>query len=284
MTDASTGPTRALVLGGGGVTGVAWEIGIIAGLAAAGTDLTSADLVVGTSAGSVVGALVAAGTPVQEMYASQLEPPTAEIAAKLGVGVLAQYLVTMVRARDPQTYGARLGAKALRARTVSEAERRAVLTARLPFKEWPQRPLKVTAVDATSGEFTVFTRDSGVDLVDAVGASCAVPLVWPPVTIGERRYIDGGVRSATNANLASGYQRVVIIAPITTGGGPLTPLADQVAALRAEGAQVIVVSPDAATKEAIGRNVLDPARRAPAATAGQTQAGTIAAAIAELWG
>ena len=69
---------------------------------------------------------------------------------------------------------------------------------------------------ADNGEFVAFEKSSGVSLVDAVAASCAVPGVWPPVTINGRRYIDGGMRSAVNADLAAGYERVVVLAPINT--------------------------------------------------------------------
>ncbi|MEV1147602.1 patatin-like phospholipase family protein, partial [Micromonospora sp. NPDC049799] len=83
---------RALVLGGGGVTGVAWELGLLAGLAERGVDLLGADVVVGTSAGSVVGAQVCSGTPVEDLYAAQLRDPGGEVAARLGWPVLARLL------------------------------------------------------------------------------------------------------------------------------------------------------------------------------------------------
>src|SRR5690349_12535570 len=206
--------SRALVLGGGGPVGVAWEIGLLAGLVAAGVDLTDADLVVGTSAGSVVGAQVASGRDIGEMYAAQLVPASSEIPARLGMSTLLRWGWTAVRYGDSPQGRARIGAMALAAPTVSEAERRAVIESRMPVREWPARRLLITAVDATSGGFVAFDRDSGVGVVDAVAASCAVPGVWPPVTIGERRYVDGGARSAANVDLATGYDRVVVVAPI----------------------------------------------------------------------
>jgi NTE family protein len=169
---------------------------------------------------------------------------------------------------------------ALAARTMPEAQRRTVIEARLPRYEWPERRMLVTAVDAESGEFTVFSRDSGVNLVDAVGASCAVPGVWPPVTINGRRYMDGGVRSAANLDLADGYERVVVLAPITAGAGPIASVAAQAARLSAT---VAVVSPDKRAKQAIGRNALDPARRAQAARAGREQAADVASVVAAVW-
>jgi NTE family protein len=275
--------TRALVLGGGGVTGVAWELGVIAGLAEAGVDLRRADVVIGTSAGSSVGAQLTSGADLEELYERQLAGPSAEIPARLGIGGLARYASTMVRHRkDPQTGRARLGRLALEATTVPEAERRAVIEARLPSHEWPGTRLLVTAVDAHTGEFRVFDADAGVPLVDAVAASCAVPLVWPPVTIGDRRWIDGGVRSPVNADLAAGYDRVVVVAPLTRAVGPMAAPA-QVAELRAAGARAVLVAPDAAATRAIGRNPLNPARRAPAARAGRAQAAAVAAEVRSAW-
>jgi len=188
-------PERALVLGGGGVTGVAWELGLLAGLAELGVDLTDADLVVGTSAGSVVGADLASGVSLAELYEAQLAPPTGEIAAQLGLKFIAKLSWAMFRSRDPVKARVRIGKMALASRTVSEADRRKVIAARLPAHDWPACRLLITAVDAESGEFTTFDAASGVGLVDAVGASCAVPGIWPPVTIGGRRYVDGGMRS-----------------------------------------------------------------------------------------
>ncbi len=271
---------RALVLGGGGVTGVAWEIGMLAGLATAGIDLGDADLVVGTSAGSVVGAEVAAGLDIEELYAAQLAQPDPTAAARLGMPVLVRWAWAAARSRDARKVRARIGAMALAAPTVPEAERRAVLAGRMPVREWPDRRLLITAVDAGSGEFVVFDRDSGIALLDAVGASCAVPGVWPPVTINGRRYIDGGVRSAANVDLAAGYERVVVVAPVTGGLGPVPSVGRQVAGLAG---RVAVVSPDRAARRAIGHNVLDPARRAGAARAGRTQATRAATTIGQVW-
>ncbi|MEH0939021.1 patatin-like phospholipase family protein [Micromonospora psammae] len=275
--------TRALVLGGGGVTGVAWEWGLLAGLAQRGVALAEADLVVGTSAGSVVGAQLCAGRPVGESYQAQLAPAVGEVAARFGVAAVARLVWAGGRTRDAVRARARIGAMALAARTPSEASRRAVIEARLPVRQWPARRLLVTAVDAASGEFVVFDAGAAVSLVDAVGASCAVPGVWPPVTIGGRRYVDGGVRSAVNADLAAGAQRVVVLAPVTSAFGPMPRLSAQVAALRAA-ARVAVVSPDRAARAAIGRNVLDPARRVAAARAGFAQAAVVAAEVAAVWG
>jgi NTE family protein len=281
MSDRST----ALVLGGGGITGIAWEIGVLAGLVDAGVDLTGADLVIGTSAGSVVGAQLACGAELSAMYERQLAPPAHEKVARMTASNLAQYAWAMLRSRrNDVEFRRRVGALALAAEkagvTPTEQERLDVIGSRLVSTEWPGRALVVTAVDAETGEFHALDRDSGVPLLQAVAASCAVPGVYPPVTIGDRRYIDGGMRSAANADLARGYDRLVVLAPIPRGVGPLTSVDAQVTALTS---RVAVVSPDQASRTAIGRNALDPAARAPSARAGRAQAASVAARVAEAW-
>ena len=275
----------ALVLGGGGITGIAWEVGVLAGLADAGLDLTGADLVVGTSAGSVVGALVASGADLAEIYDRQLDPPGTERPARMTRAGLARYGWALVRSRGrDEEFRRRIGRLALAAEraglTPSEQERLDVIGARLVSREWPDRPLVVTAVDALTGEFVPFDRDSGVPLLHAVAASCAVPGVYPPVTIGGRRYVDGGMRSATNADLAREHERVVVLAPIPRGLGPMTGVAGHLGHLSA---RVAVVAPDAASRAAIGRNVLDPAARAPSARAGREQAAAVVERVAAAW-
>ena len=209
---------KALVLGGGGVTGIAWEIGILAGLAERGVDLTDADLVVGTSAGSVVGVDVRSGTSLADLYEKQTQPPGSnEIYARMGLGVTIKYVRAMVLTRKPEVARARVGAMALRTKTVSEEARRRVIESRLPIQQWPAGRLQITALDALTGDLVVFDAASERRLLDAVGASCAVPGIWPPVTINGRRYIDGGVRSAANADLAAGCDRIIIIAPLVSG-------------------------------------------------------------------
>ena len=207
-------PRRALVLGGGGITGIAWETGILAGLAQVGVDLISADVVVGTSAGSVVGAQILSGTTLEDLYAEQLKEANGEIAARIGMLAIARFVIGSVWPGDERRGSARIGHAALKARTVPESVRRAVFEERLPSRVWPERRLIITAVDAENGEARVFDRDSGVPLLDAVAASCAVPMVWPPITINGHRYIDGGVRSVANADLAAGCDRVVVLAPV----------------------------------------------------------------------
>jgi NTE family protein len=273
---------RALVLGGGGLTGIAWEWGIIAGLAEAGVDLTNADLVIGTSAGSVVGAQLATQADPNERFTRQLAGPGSEIAARVRPLTMARLAWAVLRTRSAEQARRNIGQVARTTRTVPASARREVIAARLPVHTWPDRRLVITAVDAGSGQRVAFDRAAGVDLVDAVAASCAVPGVWPPVPIGGRLYIDGGVRSPANADLTAGARRVVILAPLVRGFGPITGVAAQATELRRH-AQVVVVQPDSAALKAIGRNVLDPARRAPAARAGLAQARSCVAQIHQVW-
>jgi NTE family protein len=273
---------RGLVLGGGGITGIAWEIGVLAGLAEAGVDLTAADLVVGTSAGSVVGAQVLGAATIEELYAEQLRDASGEAVHRVGLGVLLRFAAASLWPRDERLARARLGRAALGARTVPESERIAVFERGLGGRSWPDRRLLVTAVDAENGEPAVFDRDRGVPLVLALAASCAVPMVWPPVTIDGHRYVDGGVRSVANADLATGCDRVVVLAPITAAARRSGRISAQLASL-GPGVRSAIVSPDARARRAIGRNVLDPGRRAAAARAGRAQAAAEAPAVAAAW-
>jgi NTE family protein len=266
---------RALVLGGGGIAGIAWMTGLLLGLAEAGQDISQADLVIGTSAGSTVAAQLASGLPLSGLYARQTDPAlqSREITVELDMDNFGQENGELGAAATPREMLLAAGAFALKTKTVPEADRRAAVASRLPSYDWPTWPLKITAIDCESGELRVFDGSDGVGLVDAVAASCAVPGVWPPVTIGGRRYMDGGTRSMDNADLAAGARRIVVVSPFganTDLPSPL-PLSDAIARLEAGGSQVTVIAPDEASAAAFGANPLDPATRGPAAEAGLAQ-------------
>src|ERR1039457_2387648 len=216
----------ALVVGGGGAAGQAWEIGIIAGLAEAGLDMTeAADLVVGTSAGATAAAQVRSGIPTAELLASVLSPPVQPAGqnrerppslpmatvferrrAVGGPGTPAPHPRRTVGAVWAGDLRRAIGAFGLGSDSMlgpGAGQRRAMVAARLPRPEWPDRPMIVVAVDAHTGELAAFDRDSGVDLVDAVTASTALPGLTPTHSINGTRYINGGVRSPDNADLAS---------------------------------------------------------------------------------
>ncbi len=273
---------KALVLGGGGITGAAWEVGLMAGLAQAGVDLASADVVVGTSAGSVAGSQILSGTSIEALYARQLEDPTAEVPVKLSLLTLLRFALLLLLPGDERASRARVGRAALRAQTMSESKRVSIIASRLPSTTWPETKLLITAVDAETGEFRVFDRHSGVALIDAVAASCAAPMVYPAITINGRRYIDGGARSAANADLATDSSRVVVIAPLTIAFRRSQRIDRQLASL-GQGVRSLVVSPDAEARRGMGRQALDPANRASAARAGRNQAKSVAGAVGAVW-
>lgn len=273
-----------LVLGGGGVSGIAWEAGILAGLAEAGVDLSVAERIVGTSAGSVVGARIACGTSIETIYADQLADPArarTELPARLTTWGMVRFAYAALMPGDDAAMLRRLGAMALRQATVPEADRRRVIAARLGELPWPERALRITAVDAETGAFVVLDRSAGVPLIDAVAASCAVPLVWPPMTVGGRRLMDGGMRSPVNADLAAGCDPVVVIAPLRRALRPTARLSAQIAQLGP--VRSTVITPDDASRRAMGSNLLDPKFRAGSARAGRAQGLRLAAEVADLW-
>lgn len=274
--------STALVLGGGGITGIAWELGILAGLAEAGVDLSDADVVVGTSAGSVVGAQVTNDIPLADLYAAQLEPPDAELGGRLSRIAALKLVPPYLLPGSGRDKLARVGRVATASHEPGSVDREGVIRSRLPVQDWPDRDLRVTAVDTDSGEFTVFTRESGVDLVAAVAASCAVPTVWPPVQIGGRTYMDGGMRSTANVDVAIGAERVVVLAPLPRSLSRKTSIRAQLAAVGAR--EWSVVTPDPEALAAFGRNLLDPAKRKVAAEAGMRQSGGLVDEIRHVWG
>lgn len=296
------GRERALVLGGAGSAGNAWEIGVVAGLFEAGLDVTLADLTVGTSAGSTAAAQMTSGVRPTELLADILaaasRPPTGPVGSDHGrvpVGPAADHMERtsgiIGAARDAADMRRRMGAAALEADRASDSSVqtrwRAVVAARLPSRHWPQRRLLIPAVDADTGEPVVFDRDSGVDLVDAVAASTSNGFGVPPYRIGGRRYINGGYRRSENADLAAGYARVLVLSPF--GGRSRYPLdwgmhlAAQVDELRACGSRVETIFPDTDSENMFGANAMDLSLRPPAARAGCDQGRGLTGRLTEFW-
>jgi len=289
--------TRALVLGGGGPVGIAWETGLLAGLAEAGVDLSEADLIVGTSAGSAVGAQLALGRRPQQMYAALAADanaarpgPTRQNTGQGGAAPNLMPLMELMQKAaaggDPTAIRKEIGAFALAAKTMAEEDFIATFGRMLATAEsWPSRRYMCTAVDALTGDFQVWDNDSDVPLSRAVASSCSVPGIYPPITIKGRRYIDGGMRSPTNADLAKGYETVVVVAVTANVEGPMAEnsrkrLEAELEGLRESGARVSLISPDAASLEAFGMNLMDFTRRAGAAEAGLAQGKAEAARVA----
>jgi NTE family protein len=285
----------ALVLGGGGAAGNAWIIGLIAGLAETGIDMTAADLVIGTSSGATAAAQVRSGLPPAELLAAVLAEPVAPASQNRQAAPSPPMLTVFERmraigaaARSAADLQRAMGAFGLESDAalgpVAAAQRRATVASRLPRHEWPERPMIVVALNALTGELAVFDSESGVDLVDAVTAGTALPGVVPTHEIDGVKYINGGVRSAENADLAAGYADVVVLSPFGGRSGTLPagqfeglrrfPVADlkgQVDGLRQQGSRVAVITPDPESRCAMGINQMDPATRIPAARAGFIQ-------------
>ena len=227
---------NALVLGGGGALGVSWEIGLLAGLLEEGIDVAGADLIVGTSAGSIVGTQVALGKTTAELIDEQNEPDDGKIGALMAgidpASVLQLFMRWAGIKEVTQEICAEIGAAALAAKTATEEQWVGYFEDHLEGAAWPERPLLLTAVDCESGAFQTWDRDSGVSLGRAAASSCAVPGLFPPVTINGRRYTDGGVRSGTSADLARGYDSVLIVAPISARSDGIDPYRAPIADLR----------------------------------------------------
>lgn len=276
-------PGTALVLGGGGPVGGAWMTGVLAGLAEAGIDLGSADVVIGTSAGAVFGSRLRSGVPAADPYERQLSGADA-VRLPVTARRTACFLRAALGSRDPQRSVERLARAALRARTGPESDVFDTVGTLLgDVRDWPERELRIAAVDTQSGRTEVFDSRSGVTLLEAVAASCAVPVVWPPVTVAGRRWMDGGSRSTANLQLARGYRRVLAIAPVPRAVGPHPSASRQAAELSADGARVILLSPDRAARRMMGRNMADDTRRPAAARAGHAQARALAPSVADVW-
>lgn len=259
----------ALVLAGGGVSGIAWETGVLLGCAEAGLDLVGgADLIIGTSAGSTVAAQVTGGRDLAGLWEDQTGEGHPEILPHFDAA-LVERIFSLLDDGGTSTDAERagIGALALAAPTVDEGPRRAVITGRIGEPDWPAGPLVITAIDALTGAFTAWTAHSGVGLADAVAASCAVPGVWPCATVGTRRYYDGGMRNAANAHLAAGHDTVWVLLP----GGMNRRIADDLADLGRAGARVRVIAADAGAREAMGPNPLNPRYRRASAEHGHRQ-------------
>jgi NTE family protein len=280
---------NALVLGGGGIAGIAWETGVLRGIAdespTAARVLLDSDVLVGTSVGSSVAAQISSGLAIEDLFERQIQANSAEIDPGNGIDTVVELFLQAVA--DPHSTVTqkrqRIGAVALATETVAEPVRRDVIAGRLPSRHWSDRVLRVTAIDIDTGKLVVFDRDSGVKLVDAVTASCAVPGVWPPVTFGERRYMDGGIGSTINLDVAGDCDMAVVLvpagesAPSSFGEGPASEIA-------AFGGTALGLFADDESLAAFGSNPLDPRCRIASAQAGRAQGRREAAGVAAFLG
>jgi NTE family protein len=277
---------RALVLAGGGIAGIAWETGILRGIAdtspQTATALLESDVLLGTSAGSTVAAQVSSGRSLDELYERQTGAASAELDPGVSVEAITELFMSAVL--QPGTSKAEklrsIAQVALATDTVDEAVRREVIANRLPSHRWPDRDLRITAIDAATGELVTFDRSSDVELVDAVAASCAVPGAWPPVSIAGRRYIDGGVGSTVNLSQVADCATVVALVP--SGRDAPSPFGTgTVEEVDGFAGAAFGLFADDDSLAAFGPNPLDPACRVPSAQAGRRQGRAVAAAVAD---
>ena len=290
--------SRALVLGGGGPVGIAWESGLAAGLEEGGVRLADADLIVGTSAGSVVGAQLALGRAPSELVAAQEsrnEDARHPAQRSYDLAPLMQQFIKLYTSSDsPEKLRAEIGAFALAAETMSEEEWLASFgrIQNMGSGTWPERRYICTAVDASDGSFVTWDKDSGVPLGRAIASSCAVPGIFPPIALNGRRYIDGGMRSGTNADLARGNDRVIVVSVTSSARARVMPqlvesmrrrFETELDAIREAGGLVEVIAPDEASTDAMGPNLMDPSRRGLVAREGVRQGRAEAARLRAFW-
>ena len=262
-----------VVLGGGGIWGAAWITGIIMGLAEDGINLTQARAFIGTSAGSVTGSQIAHGYSPAELFIRQTDPARQPRERPRRPDALAP-LITLLQQpwESPEARRRAIAELALKARTIDALQHPADIIERLglPSHEWPSRPLSITAVDTATCELCVFNAQSGVGLIDAVAASCAIPAVSALTRINGRYYMDGSLwRNAENAHLARGECSVLILSPF---GVWTRSLQADIEELRQSGSRVALIAADDQELSTLGPfGPLDPSFRAAAAEAGRAQ-------------
>jgi NTE family protein len=292
--------TKALVLSGGGSVGIGWQTGLLAGLARGGVNLGDADYIVGTSAGSAVGAQLALGTDFEARVAAYQQPstgPALRSAPATGAGVaerMAAFMEVMTSAdpdEAPDAARQRIGRFALDAEGALAEEQFVAGFGYLAGKPWPA-VYRCTAVDAETGEFVVWDAASGAPLDRAVASSCAVPGIFQPITINGRRYIDGGMRSGANADLAAGHDLVLLVTLMGNRPGMADNPAFARMRARAEaelatitdaGGRLETIAPDAEAAAAMGMNLMDGSIAPAAAAHGVRQGEAIAEHIASHW-
>jgi NTE family protein len=292
-----------LVLGAGGVVGHAYHAGVLDGLAqATGWDPREAEVIVGTSAGSVVGALLRAGFSAHDLAARStgdaVSPEGARLAARAGMGDGPARFPTgptsrrglprmaspslLMRAALRPFWMNRPGVMLAGALPAGAVPTELVAAAFRPRvgSDWPERDLWLTAVCLRDGRRVVFGRDGAppAHVADAVAASCAIPSFFAPVTVGGVDYVDGGAHSPTNADLVSerDLDLVIVSSPMSVAGNRLRPsldlparrmcrlyLGQEAARIRRRGVPVVAFQPTGDDLKVMGMNAMNPAHRAP---------------------
>ncbi len=270
-----------LVLGGGGLVGIGWELGVVEGLREGGVDLHDADMTIGTSAGSIVGAVLEAGMSISELpeRAAEVGPELqalTETVDRARVEAVSE-LWQAAGMRPTAAQRAEIAALGAGAPTASAEQYLDVMNRLLPVSEWP-RGLIVTAVRVEDGELLAWDSSSGVPIASAIAASCAVPGVFPPVPLDGHRYVDGGIRSPSNLDLAAGTDIALLVVPSDRQSlGPA--LVEESAEIVGRGGRVVEILPEGPGMDAIGPNLMDMERVLGAAMAGYEQGRASAAEV-----
>lgn len=272
---------RALALGAGGLVGTAWMAGLACGLRDSGVDLGEADLIVGTSAGAITAALLATGQDPGRL-ATPVRPADSDSTPLQidGRRLSEAFTVLGSAASNPAEARRRVGRLALAAETGPEQAHIARMSAMAGTDQWPDRKLLIAVLDAETGEQEIFDSASGASLPAAVAASTAFPGIYPPITVNGRRYMDGSLQSATNADLAAGARTLVVIDP-QAHLFPRELLHQELAVAGAH--TVVTIEPDPASIRAFGSDLNDRTTWEPAYQAGLGQAAEAANQLRLVW-
>ncbi|AKJ15669.1 patatin [Streptomyces incarnatus] len=257
--------STAVVLGGGGLAGIGWTIGALAALEESGAlQLDRVDHVIGTSAGAAVAAAVlqaaSAGAEYDKMVRKALRND--ELTPAVPLADVLPDVMAVHSSEDPVAAKTERLVRLSRERSGTDPSlRRAAISRRVNKDAWPDGRFDVTAVRA-DGTRAVFTAASGVGLVDALTASCAVPGLWPVARIAGEDYLDGGTFSLTNAELARDADRVIVLQPMPELPAYATPERQEVLD------RAVVIEPSERARAGFGTDPFDPDVRGVAAVLG----------------
>lgn len=261
----------AVVLGGGGTTGIAWEIGILTGLSESNISLSHADKIIGTSAGSFVGVALASGYSIENLFQKYQTLSGFEIDIKISKRLYLSYILAYLRSLQNKSKLSCLLGKISQKNPepIPRVKRMSVIKSRLVTQQWPKN-LVLTTIDADSGELVLLDASSNWDLIDAVAASAAVPGLWPIVRKQGKIWLDGGMYSTSNALLAQNYSKIVIIAPMPKKMGFFPSIYEDLSILQKH-SNVILITPNAQSRKTIGSNPFDLKRCPKIVEAGKQQ-------------
>jgi NTE family protein len=246
---------KALVLGGGGITGIAWESGVLAGLIDSGILVNHADKILGSSAGSYVGSILANGQNMKTYYEQLANNRDNADNAQLDPSLFELWREAFVQGKtDEQVIGKYLGDIINKSpSTVSFEERERSVRKRIGNVDWTPQ-LEITAINAKTGTLESFNETSDISLIEAVMASGAVPGIWPHVDMLGASWIDGGMISSTNARLMANYKDIIILAPLDQKQGLVPSVYEDVETLKTN-SNVTLITPDQDSRNIIGTNI-----------------------------